>query len=160
MHYDTVFDLLDRGYDQWPAVALGASFVGLGVIFFLWRNRLFRWRPQRIAFGYVWLPFALFWTTSVAWGTHHRYHYLAEAVRTGRVNIVAGPVRNFVPMPYGGHAYERFCVRRKCFQYSDFDDGGGGFNNTSSHGGPIREGLDVRVTYVDQTIVRLEVADQ
>jgi hypothetical protein len=33
-----------------------------------------------------------------------------------------------------------------------------GFNNTASRGGPIREGLQVRIHYVDQLILRLEVA--
>jgi hypothetical protein len=32
-----------------------------------------------------------------------------------------------------------------------------GFNNTSSHGGPIREGLPVRVSYVGNTILKLEI---
>jgi len=52
---------------------------------------------------------------------------------------------------------ERFCVSGVCFAYSDFVITSG-FNNTSSHGGPIREGLPVRVTYVGDMIVKLEVA--
>ena len=56
-----------------------------------------------------------------------------------------------------GPEWERFCVEDKCFQYSDSDTGAG-FNNTSSHGGPIKSGLHVRVTFVANTIVKLEVA--
>ncbi|WP_321797617.1 hypothetical protein [Burkholderia sp. BCC1988] len=63
----------------------------------------------------------------------------------------------FEPMPYGGHAMERFCVGQVCFSYSDYVVTGG-FNNTASHGGPIRAGLPVRVSYVDGLIVKLEVA--
>jgi len=81
-------------------------------------------------------------------------------MQTGRVNVVEGIVTNFDPMPYGGHKNESFCVARTCFHYSDFDFTGGGFNNTSSHGGPIRPGLPVRVTYVDGTIVRLQIGTQ
>ncbi|MEO7576992.1 MAG: hypothetical protein ABIT83_05210, partial [Massilia sp.] len=69
------------------------------------------------------------------------------------------PVADFVPMPAAGHAMERFCVQQACFSYSDFVIGGG-FNNTASHGGPIRAGLPVRVTYVDGDIVKLEIAPQ
>ena len=49
------------------------------------------------------------------------------------------------------------------FQYSDFMYSGG-FNNTASHGGPIRPGLQVRVCYLpgpsddENVILRLEAA--
>lgn len=33
------------------------------------------------------------------------------------------------------------------------------FNNTSSHGGPIREGLPVRVTYSRNAILKLEILE-
>jgi nitrate reductase NapE component len=32
-----------------------------------------------------------------------------------------------------------------------------GFNNTSSHGGPVRSGLPVRVTYAGENIFKLEI---
>ncbi len=59
-------------------------------------------------------------------------------------------------MPYAGHTKERFCVEDKCFTYSDFVPTIG-FNNTSSHGGPIKAGMPVRVTFVGNTIIKLEV---
>ena len=157
MYYETVYDLLDRGYDGWPAVIQGLLSVGIGTVLYFLRHRM-RWPIQRIVFGYVWLAFSLLWTLSVGWGTIYTYHFLREAMLTNRVDVVSGPVRDFVPMPYHGHADERFCVQDECFQYSDFDESGGGFNNTRSHGGPIEEGLPVRVTHVGGTIVRLEVA--
>ena len=67
-----------------------------------------------------------------------------------------GEVADFVPMPAAGHAMEHFCVQRVCFSYSDFVLNGG-FNNTSSHGGPIRAGLPVRIAYLDGVIVKLEI---
>lgn len=60
-------------------------------------------------------------------------------------------------MPATGHAMEKFCVADACFEYSEYVISGG-FNNTSSHGWPIREGLRVRATYVGNSIVKLEVA--
>jgi len=68
-------------------------------------------------------------------------------------------VTRFKPMPPSGHAPEEFCVKDRCFQYSDFEVSPA-FNTTSSHGGPIREGLPVRVTYVGNAIVRLEVGHE
>jgi hypothetical protein len=53
---------------------------------------------------------------------------------------------------------ESFCVSGVCFRYSDYVVTAG-FNQTSSHGGPIRDGLPVRVTYIGNTIVKLEVVE-
>jgi hypothetical protein len=43
------------------------------------------------------------------------------------------------------------------FAYSDFRVSCG-FNNTTSHGGPVREGLHVRIHYVEGIILKFEVA--
>jgi hypothetical protein len=59
-------------------------------------------------------------------------------------------------MPYEGHQDECFSVQSQTFCYSDYGVTAG-FNNSASHGGPIREGLPVRVSYVGSTIVRLEI---
>ncbi|MBV9128726.1 MAG: hypothetical protein JO117_11650 [Verrucomicrobia bacterium] len=60
-------------------------------------------------------------------------------------------------MPYTGHQMEWFVVDGRRFEYSDYVIVPG-FNNTASHGGPIRQGLQVRVHYVGNNIARLEVA--
>jgi len=52
---------------------------------------------------------------------------------------------------------ESFTVGGRRFSYSDYEVTAG-FNNTASHGGPIRAGLHVRVTYWGNLILRLEVA--
>jgi len=84
------------------------------------------------------------------------YQKCFHALASGKASYVEGAVDNFVPMPYGGHANESFTVKGVTFSYSDFD-GEAGFNNTSSHGGPIRQGLPVRVWYVGKEIVKLEI---
>jgi 4-amino-4-deoxy-L-arabinose transferase-like glycosyltransferase len=77
---------------------------------------------------------------------------------------VEGVVHDFVPMPYSGHAMERFCVQDACFEYSDYVRTGC-FNQTQSHGGPIREGVEAKITYISSpiwpgnVITRLELAD-
>jgi len=89
--------------------------------------------------------------------TYRDYACLSKAIDSARVSVVEGVVNQFQPMPYTGHAMEHFCVNANCFAYSDYVITAG-FNHTSSHGGPIREGLPVRVTFVGSTIVKLEVA--
>jgi hypothetical protein len=78
-------------------------------------------------------------------------------LREGHVQVTEGPVTDFVPMPYEGHALEKFTVRGHTFTYSDYILTPG-FHNTASHGGPIREGLNVRVSFAGNLILRLEVA--
>ena len=73
-------------------------------------------------------------------------------------SIVEGIVEQFKPMNYAGHDLEKFCVSNTCFTYSDFKITGG-FNNTSSHGGPIKQGLYVRVSYIENVIVKIEIKE-
>jgi hypothetical protein len=70
---------------------------------------------------------------------------------------VEGKVINFVP--FQEHALESFTVNGKTFSYSDSDTNG--FNITNASSGPfrVRDGLQVRVTFVDKKIVRLEVVE-
>ena len=115
------------------------------------------------ALAYVVLGGAVFAaSTSVWWITHEgSADEIARAVDLA--SVVEGPVENFVPMPYQGHSLESFDVAGVHFAYSDYVLTSG-FNNTSSHGGPIRQGLYVRIHYVRlgrsedaNSIVRLEI---
>jgi len=65
--------------------------------------------------------------------------------------IVEGIVENFDPMPYGGHKLESFEVNGIKFSYSDYHSTAGYtpvFSKTRSHGGPIYEGLYVKIYYI------------
>jgi len=98
------------------------------------------------------------------------YVSYAEARATSRSSstpLVEGIVYNVHPAPFAGHENESFDVNGFRFSYSDYVITGG-FRQTSSHGGPIREGLHVRIRYIPSEvtdmsgrptnlIVRLEV---
>jgi hypothetical protein len=91
-------------------------------------------------------------------GTYSDYAYARYEYLQGKADVVEGAVSNFKPgTNMRGSAYESFCVKDKCFTYSDYEDEAG-FNTMTINGGPIREGLPVRVTFVGNTIVKLEVA--
>jgi hypothetical protein len=60
-------------------------------------------------------------------------------------------------MPPSGQGCESFLVDGQSFKYNDAAYNGG-FEKSSLYGGPIREGLQVRIWYVDNVIVRLEIA--
>jgi hypothetical protein len=63
------------------------------------------------------------------------YRSLASALTSGRVQVVEGPVTDFMPLPPTGKGYESFVVSGRRFSYSDYNLTAG-FNNTPSHGGP------------------------
>lgn len=165
MEYVTVFDIAETGYRTWPVPALGLIFVAIGVVQVFFRDRLpSGWRGKESTrfnrvFSWCWLVFACGWTLIVFVSTYSEYWSLSQAVKSGNVDVVEGLVSQFDPMPWEGHKMERFCVQNECFAYSNYWKTSG-FNNATSHGGPIQEGLQVRVTFVRNAIVKLEVAKQ
>jgi hypothetical protein len=160
MEYSKVFDVVEAGYKSRTFPAFGLIFVAIGAILLIFRRQLaLVWgksQGQSNGFAVFFFGFAVLWTITSFLATSGQYMNLRQALETGQASVVEGTVSQFTPMPAAGHSKERFCVKDRCFEYSDFIITGG-FNNTSSHGGPIYEGLPVRVTYVGDTIVRLEI---
>ena len=152
--YKTVFEITNKGFDWWfPAAGLG--FVVLGAIL-VKVGKVRQWRGLQRFTGYFMVGFAALWTL-LAFGLMFPEYYEAhEAYRTGRYSVVEGPVENFRPMPYEGHQDECFSVQNQTFCYSDYGPTPG-FNNSASHGGPIRAGLPVRIAYDDGHILRIDI---
>lgn len=154
--YRVAFDLYQKGY-QWGFPAFGLIFIVIGAVL-VWLQRMMNWQPSRRFAGYFMMGFACLWSGLVFSSTFREYTALRSAYRHSQFSIVEGRVTNFHPMPYQGHQDECFSVQSETFCYSDYVVTAG-FSNSASHGGPIREGLPVRVFYVGSTIVRLEVAN-
>lgn len=156
--YQVVFDARDQGIRPWEGPGFGLLFVAIGACWLTYRRA---WPVARnrfdAAFPYVWTGFAVLWTLAVSAVVMHDYLALVNALEEGRYDVVEGPVEQFVPMPKEGHTSERFVVDGRRYSYSDFEITTA-FNNTSSHGGPIRQGLRVRIFDVNGNIARLEVA--
>jgi len=162
MDYETVFDVLDAGYRYWWFPAGGAVFVALGLALpRLIRAGVFRRSPPFMEkwFPRVFLSFSIIWTTIALVLSLADYLGSVAAMKNGRTQFVEGKVTDFVPMPYGGHAEESFSVQSQRFSYSDFGLTSG-FNSTSSHGGPIREGLEVRIWHLRGKILKLQIRRQ
>ena len=163
MEYRTVFDILQVGYRSWPSVLFGLGFVSMGISMFVfpsfWAKIPFR-GPEfmRRYSPHIFTGFAALWTLSVFLGTYSDYSYAKSEYLQGNAEVIEGAVSNFKPgTNERGSAYESFCVKDKCFTYSDYEEQAG-FNTMTINGGPVREGLPVRVTFVGNTIVKLEVA--
>src|SRR5205823_10453449 len=81
------------------------------------------------------------------------------ALRAGRVSIIEGRVESFRPLASPRDRLESFSVGSKTFKYSKYEMTTS-FKKTAIDGGPIRDGLLVRVSYLDRHILQLEVANE
>jgi hypothetical protein len=158
-----VFDLANVGYKECTFVIFGLIFIFIGLFLVRYAHRIKVWdhfsKQSRRVFAFVFLGFALVWTFAAFALSYSQYRSVYDKYQKGDYQIADGIVHNFVPMPYSGHSKECFSVNWRRFCYAD-GISTPGFNNTQSHGGPIRSGLHVRVSYVDETIVKLEVDDE
>jgi hypothetical protein len=166
--YTLVFDATNAPL-PWGVLWEALIFVGIGAVLWLTRNRVWPWertawktRPAgRTWFAGLWLGFALFAATSTSIGAFRSVFSARRALRDGTARVVDGPVLNFHPMPYEGHDTERFTVRDVAFEYSGYESSPASFHHARSHGGPITEGVFVRIHYDgslrDARILKLEV---
>jgi len=121
---------------------------------FAWLARRNRWFQWGTAYALAVTGLILFVVSLT--GSVIEYKQLHHAYNSGRYSLVEGLVDNFSPMPFEGHQAECFAVNGVRFCYSDYDRTAG-FNQTSSHGGPIRQGVRVRIAYLGNHILRLEL---
>ena len=166
--YDVVFDLADAGYRTWWFSMPGLVFVAFGVILLRRPSLLpIKNKPRlRKVFLWCWIGFASLWTLGSFYSTFSEYRRLRNAYDQHAYQVVEGRVEDFHPLPWALHGLERFSVEGVTFEYADALVTAG-FNNTSGHGGPIREGLQVLVWYVGNetpgcvgnTIIHLELAE-
>jgi hypothetical protein len=82
--------------------------------------------------------------------------WLGPQLAQGDANVVEGVVT--IDFEAGGGKTECIAVATRRFCYSDYESDPG-FNRTRALGGPMRDGLQVRISSIGQTIVRVEVSD-
>ena len=152
MKYVLVFDAAHAGPRGTGFIVVCIIFVVVG-LFFVAVSRKAPTPQKRTYRGVFGLAFLLLGAVT-SWAMYRDYNAVSDYTQA---RVVDGLVSSFKPMPTEGHAMESFCVQSKCFYYSDYVVTPG-FNNTSSHGGPIKLGIHVRVTYVGNTILKLEIA--
>ncbi len=163
MDYTLVYDAAAESF-PWAVMLSGAGAVAIGLILVISNYGVrggILGPANQPWFRWTYLVLALVWTSVASAATVSSFVEFRDASRDGSCRVVEGVVANFVPMPYEGHAQETFSVAGAHFSISDFVLNAG-FNNTASHGGPLREALPVRICYLPKEgqniIVRLEVA--
>ncbi len=172
MKYRVIFDATTQLPDiRFTVIGVVLIVVGLAFVYLsrvepppIVVQRMFRTEPGLIRwFAAVFLGFNIFWTCLATATVLLPYLRTRRAMREGHIATVEGVVEDFHPMPYSGHDTERFVVRGVQFSYSDYISSSA-FNQKSSHGGPIREGLRVRIEYMGDSraaeIVKLEIAEE
>jgi hypothetical protein len=154
MQYQAVYDIQQVIYPAWWLTAVGIVIISIGALIFSAKRRSSDLTEKLLPIGFMF--FGLLW---LAGGAFNYFEVLKvrAAVKAGNYEVVEGIVRDFVPMPYSGGGKESFSVNGRWFSYSDFHLGIG-FNQSKSHGGPIREGLKVKVSFIGESIVKLEIA--
>jgi hypothetical protein len=158
MHFETVFDAAHTVPPIWLPL-FGLLLVGIGAFLVFnptWVSASQHDRRTRV-FGWAVFIIGLLWTLPVTVFLHSEYIGTRRALATGGYDVIEGPVTDFKPMPYSGHASESFTVAGQMFSYSDYISTPC-FNNTRSHGGPINDGIYIRATYRANCILRLEIA--
>jgi len=150
MNYVTIFEIAKQDFPWWfVSLGLIAFCIGLIVFFFV---PLLRAKFVAAAFMILGLGWSLL-SYSSARRQFTSYH---ASYAKGNFSVIEGKVENFVPMLPNGHSAERFTLGRIKFSYAE------GiitpcFHHTQPHGGPMRDGLQVRISYVDDCILKLEV---
>lgn len=164
MDYKLVFDLQTSAvrFSNYLFILPGLVIFLVGVVTYIFRDHFsnpFRKKPMPQRFPFFLLLFGALWMQLSGLSLYAQYETAEHAIRTGKAATVTGQVVRFKPMPYLGHGMESFCISDTdaCFSYSDYVVTPG-FNQTSTHGGPIQQGLPVRVTYDGNTILKLEVS--
>ena len=156
LEYTLVYDAAKSEF-PWGVISHVGIMLLFGLTFFA--VSVLRRRRGDIRFMIVWV---LFVTIVGGLGSANvvKQHWQSKNwAESNDFEVVEGTVSNFHPMPHYGHDSERFNVNNVKFEYSDYDLSKGGFNNTASHGGPIKEGLQVRISYRDGRILKLEIGE-
>jgi hypothetical protein len=150
MTYQTLFDVGRNGYTAWWFPAFGLFFMAAA-------GGLVKWR-SRASFK-IGLALAAAWTASAFFVTYNDYRTAVSKLQNGNYAVAEGPVKDFEARPVEGWGQkaETFLVDGKRFEYHGAVVTPG-FHRMASQGGPIHDGLRVRVTYSGQDILRLEAA--
>jgi hypothetical protein len=158
--YVVLYDVARQGYQTWrdawlPAlvaiVALVLGFVARKTAGDSPNSRLLAYnRVARLGafFGVVGTLASLIYTL-------REFHRFSDALNSGNYRSITGTVTHLVPERSDGHPRESFQVDTVRFEYSS-SDVTSAFHRTVGIGGPLREGLSVRIADVDGRIVRLE----
>jgi len=156
--FKTVFDVSQAGNQNW-----WFPWYGLGLLLVGWlaaSKAQISLQVRRIFLGLLFLS-VIALTSVDFYVSSHDYKNATRALETNSASYVEGNVETFNPLPWWAHGKESFSVHGITFRYSNNIETGG-FNNTAAHGGPIINGLYVRIWYLpnqfgENKIIKLQI---
>ena len=152
MECKTVFDIAGDGIRQIWVLPL----IGLVLLVFSAECVVVVRNSERVWFAWLLVTLTAAFTIVSSALPLTIYMKGRRALSTGSYDKVEGRVEHFRPMPAGGHALERFTIRGEEFTYTDYATSPF-FHQTRRSGGPVHDGVYLRVFHVDGDIIRLEV---
>ena len=148
--YQTIFEL---GFRTFPWAGVGHTLIVLPIGLILMRFP----KSRRFALAGVFMvSMASFFFLISLLAFVPKFIELRSAYVSGKSEVVEGVVKNFHPAPKIGSAEESFSVRGILFSYYA-GDSTPCFHNAPFHGGPLREGINVRIHYYEGCIQRIDV---
>ena len=159
MDYQTVYDIGTDRFDWWWWL-LGIIVGYAGLLFALLVFR--RAQPKvRLLAGIGFLLVSMVGMNFLM-DSHFLQRRALSEVAAGKARTVEGTIANFEPDTggQGGTAIDTFRIGDEGFSYSNSIHRAG-FKQTRMNGGPLREGMTVRITYVEMrdhtAITKVEV---
>jgi hypothetical protein len=153
--YTTVFDISAQPFQWWiPAIGLWIFAIGVILIWFVGK-----WPDNVKIVGGVMAVLGLFFAIVVYNSMRSMWSDWKSEYRNGHYSWVEGIVEDFRPEKFPDQRQECFRVQTQRFCYSYFINQPG-FHQSADRGGPIHEGLPVRIAFLDDQILRLDVRSE
>lgn len=153
--YHLAYDIAQSGFDVWPALLVAWIITALLALevrypFIPYISPPFAQKTMRLLVFFIVLSVTIIGTCY----SIYSYWSVLQAIKNQRVSKIEGIVTKF----RASATIERFCVQDTCFAYPTSLTNVG-FRQLSSNGGPIHEGLNVRVIFIGDIITHLETME-
>jgi len=162
MQFDLIYDIRAEGCRDGFLAVYGIALMLVCAVAWMRNRRLRGLHPPTAGWpeppGWPRWGFAFFgvYTLVAFTATWAQYWNLRRDISEGRAESLEGNVTAFQPAPTYKET-ESFRVGDQEFSYMRLETSQG-FHTLAADGGPIRDGLHVRMLYVGNHILRLEVA--
>ena len=161
LKYDVVFDVSQGGYSYSYLPIVGLSVLALVILFFIAQKKWPAFFEEKLKFFSLMAFCTFVWILCNFTVSFLEYNRMKQALINNNCEMVEGPVQDFIPRTKNGTPGESFSVKSIKFSYTYWTVASE-FHITQPFGGPIKEGLKVRIYYVPAKwgpkIAKLEIA--